>query len=190
MDKYVERIDRCSRSCRFGDIRENMVVQMVIKGMKEDKLRKELLLKRGLDLQKVRELCGQYETAMAASRIIAKGPIQEVEAIEKEQEAEVNWVGSYRGRGVGNYRGRGRGTATGFKCYSCGGSGHMTRNCPSPQDKQDNAKKEAKKGECYTCGEEGHFSRECPKSKNKKGQQKRMHMVEERQHSDTLDSSL
>ena len=190
MDKYVERVDGCSRSCRFGGIREDMVVQMVIKGMKEDKLRKELLLKKGLNLAKLRELRAQFESAMAASKIISKGSVLEVEVIDRAQESQVNWMNSYRsrGRGAGNRRGRGRGATTGTTCYSCGGSGHFARNCPSQQNKA----KETTRGECYNFREEGRFARECPKLRSKTGQYKKkgMHQVEEGGQSDTSDSSL
>ena len=191
MDGYVERIDRSSRSCRFGDLREAMVVHMVIKGMKEDKLRKELLLKKGLNLDMVRERCRQFESAMAASRIITKGgPVQEVEAIAREQEGEVNWVGSRRGRGQGAPSSRGKGGATGSACYTCNGFGHFARNCPSQRERQGGGAKEDKRG-CYTCGDKSHFAWECPKSRGRaKQQRKAVNNVEEGEHSDTSNSSL
>lgn len=195
MDMFVERTERASRSCRLQD-REEMVVLVVVKGMKEDKLRKELLLKRELNLDKLRDLCNQYESAMAASRIISKskGP-QEVEAVTREQEdqAEIQWVSNHRGRGRGNAtRGRGgRSTGTVFTCHSCGGTGHMARSCPSPQNKTGYRGSNLKKGACFNCGDEGHFARQCPRPKDKKSQdqQRRVNVVGEGQ-SDSSDSSL
>ncbi|KAI0434284.1 hypothetical protein F5Y09DRAFT_266531 [Xylaria sp. FL1042] len=50
------------------------------------------------------------------------------------------------GYGGGGYGGGGQGKT----CYSCGGYGHMSRECVNGS-------------KCYNCGENGHFSRDCPK---------------------------
>ncbi|GFF29112.1 DNA-binding protein HEXBP, partial [Aspergillus lentulus] len=36
-------------------------------------------------------------------------------------------------------------------CHSCGGIGHMGRNCPQTM-------------KCYNCGKSGHISRDCPEA--------------------------
>ncbi|KAF9992867.1 hypothetical protein BGZ80_008380 [Entomortierella chlamydospora] len=40
----------------------------------------------------------------------------------------------------------------GSKCYNCGNSGHISRDCTE----------ERKEKACYKCGEAGHISRDCP----------------------------
>ncbi|KAJ4348902.1 hypothetical protein N0V95_005082 [Ascochyta clinopodiicola] len=67
--------------------------------------------------------------------------------------------GSYGGAGAGGFGGRGGygggagqggfGGARQTTCYSCGGFGHMSRDCTQGQ-------------KCYNCGEVGHLSRDCP----------------------------
>ncbi|KAF4635778.1 hypothetical protein G7Y89_g2329 [Cudoniella acicularis] len=51
--------------------------------------------------------------------------------------------GGYGGGGFGG------GRQGGQTCYSCGGYGHMSRDCTQGQ-------------KCYNCGEVGHLSRDCP----------------------------
>lgn len=73
---YLERIETLGRVCRFGNLEKELVLQVLIKGMKEEKLSKELLLKRQLDLAKARDICTQYEAAVVASDIITKPGLQ------------------------------------------------------------------------------------------------------------------
>ncbi|KAH4178196.1 hypothetical protein HBI56_021940 [Parastagonospora nodorum] len=51
--------------------------------------------------------------------------------------------------GYGGGQGGGYGGARQTTCYSCGGFGHMSRDCTQGQ-------------KCYNCGEVGHLSRDCP----------------------------
>lgn len=48
---------------------------------------------------------------------------------------------------------RNSGGSDGVSCYNCGKSGHFSRNCTS--------EKGGFAGQCYNCGEVGHFAREC-----------------------------
>lgn len=45
-------------------------------------------------------------------------------------------------------------------CFSCGGRGHIARDCPSSTSRQ-NIGFQRKPRTCYTCGEVGHISRDC-----------------------------
>ncbi len=47
----------------------------------------------------------------------------------------------------------------GDRCYNCGGSGHMSRDCPEPRKEQS----------CYNCGKGGHMSRDCPEPRKERG---------------------
>jgi hypothetical protein len=61
---------------------------------------------------------------------------------------------------IGEPRNKGRsggwerdGIGKSILCYQCGGSGHMSRDCPSRR----------RSGSCYDCGANGHIARECPR---------------------------
>ena len=65
--------------------------------------------------------------------------------------------GGESGRGGGR-GGGGRGRGSGG-CYNCGGSGHMSRDCPEPRKERVGG---GGGGACYNCGGSGHMSRDCP----------------------------
>ena len=64
--------------------------------MKEEKLRKKLLLENNLNLHKAKEMCVQYETAVAALAITSKED-NEIAKVEKDEQ-QVNQISSKGGR--------------------------------------------------------------------------------------------
>ena len=54
---------------------------------------------------------------------------------------------------------KGRGGGGGGACYECGEEGHLARDCP---DKPRGGGGGGRGGACYECGEEGHLARDCP----------------------------
>jgi hypothetical protein len=163
LDRFIERVEASGKTGRFGKLQDAMVIQVVIKGMNNDKIRKELLVEDKLDLQKVKSVCNRHESAMAASKIISKPvPTPEIDQVSERTTTtadSVDRVGSFRGGYTGG-RGRGRGRGGRGGCFTCGSPNHIARNCNS---RSDNANK---KQRCFNCGREGHFARECPHQNN------------------------
>ena len=56
------------------------------------------------------------------------------------------------------------GGGAGKACWNCGGTGHLSRDCPEEPnpDAQQAAPRRGRGPKCYNCGEFGHISRECP----------------------------
>lgn len=172
-DKFIERVERAGKICKFGGLLNDMVVQIIIKGMTNEKVRRELLGKKELDVYKVKSVCNRFEAAVNASKVIAKGQSsqQEVDRVgidsQQEKMTEINRLdhsrGNYRGRSDRGYRsgfGRGRG------CYTCGNLGHMSRDCwRNSQAKKEYDSRRMQRG-CFTCGGP-HLARECTKEMDK-----------------------
>lgn len=64
---------------------------------------------------------------------------------------------SFRGSSFFRGRGRGRGGA----CYKCGRSGHLARDCLTPNGNQGR-----NRDYCYRCGQPGHLARDCLSDSN------------------------
>ncbi|CDW91618.1 transcription elongation factor spt6 [Stylonychia lemnae] len=66
--------------------------------------------------------------------------------------------GRGRGRGRGYGRGNGGSGGGGSQCFKCQQTGHMARDCPNP----DTRNQGRSRGGCFKCNEEGHMARDCP----------------------------
>ena len=187
IDSFIERVERAARTCRWGGLEDAMIVQIVIKGMTNEKVRAELLGKKDLDVRKVRSVCFRFQAAKTAADIISDGHklkpeidrVQEAgqTEIKLEEAVEIDRVGSFSGssrgagnnnygyRGRGNFRGRGGrggGRGRGRGCFLCGGD-HFMRDCTE--------KRKPRTG-CFVCGGP-HYANECTEAKSKdKGESK------------------
>ena len=136
---------------------DDLIVQVVKKGLHNDKLRAELLGKKNLDADKVKSVCLRIESAKAAANIISKDSESsrlvkpEIDTVEEDQrkpigedeQLSIDRVGYYRGgcsrgnisyRSQGGFRGRGgpsRGIGRGRGCFICSSQNHLMRECPS-----------------------------------------------------------
>ncbi|KYK60545.1 hypothetical protein DCS_01682 [Drechmeria coniospora] len=91
---------------------------------------------------------GQGGQGQATECYKASGASRAVERRQADDEAAGFGGGAPYGGGAGGPGGYGGGA--GKTCYSCGGYGHMSRECVNGM-------------KCYNCGESGHYSRDCPK---------------------------
>jgi hypothetical protein len=134
--EFERRVRVAAAGCALGGLREDMIVQVVIMGMLDVKLRNELLVTMDLDLTRLTQICNRYDSADRTT-VVLEGERRELDLV----------------RGGGSSQG-------GERCFACGERGHFARDCKTQTKKPQVA---AKRGKCFSCGEEGHFARDCGK---------------------------
>lgn len=136
IEEFIDRVIASSIYCNFGGLEDEMVIQMIVKGLRDDKLRKELLYTKDLDLSKVKNICHQYYSAEASNIILTE-----------TADTEVSFVKS-RGATGGNDK---RSKLPGV-CHFCKLPGHWIRDC-----------QKRKKIVCEICQGRGHSAKVCKK---------------------------
>ncbi|XP_067940400.1 uncharacterized protein [Watersipora subatra] len=147
-------------------------------GMNDDKMRKELLLKKNITLEKARARCSQYESATIAAVIITTTEKETIDQVIGEEDDEL--IQRIGGRADGGARNKGNiGTGrSGVQCYTCDRFGHISkdffRNRGTGYNRGYRGRNltrgagtlrkndERSPITCYVCSKTGHMARSCP----------------------------
>ena len=142
--EYITAIRGLANTCNFGALKERLIKDRIVCGIRDRSLQKSLLEDPKLTLQKCIDKCRAAETASVQARTIAK---------ETQEEQSLNIVRRER-RGrmqtevqAGTNRDP-RPTAMLDKCAHCGRR-HGRRLCP------------AFGKTCHSCGKPNHFASQC-----------------------------
>ena len=158
LDNYITALMKLSESCGFGALRESLVRDRLILGVKDDRVRQKLLGKRDLDLDKAIE-------TIKASQVMHSRATEISEEFSANE--DINAVGqrSKSKRGKKSHRKPPTKDPPKIKeCLFCGGTHALERKlCPASGQK------------CKKCGKEGHFAVKC----RSKSEDAKVHMVEQ-----------
>lgn len=150
---FIERVTKMAGQCQFGALKEDMIMQVVIKGMKDDKLRNDLLVKADLTLDELKATCLRYESADRTAMELKDRKFRDGEVEQASEEGRC-----FRCRQTGHFA---RECPQEPSCYSCGERGHMSVACPT--------KRAGREVICYKCGERGHIVSSCPQNRFRSG---------------------
>ena len=158
LDSYITALMKLSESCGFGALRESLVRDRLILGVKDDRVREKLLGKRDLDLDKA------IETIKASQ--VTHSRVTEISE-EFSAKEDINAVGQRskpkRGK-VPRRKPPSKDPPKIKECLFCGGTHALERKlCPASGQK------------CKKCGKEGHFAVKC----RSKSEDAKVHMVEQ-----------
>ena len=60
---FSQRVIQLSRQCQLGDLREDLAIHMIIKGMREEKLKTEMLRMADITMNDLVAACAKFEAA-------------------------------------------------------------------------------------------------------------------------------
>ena len=132
IDEYVAALKDLAKSCGFcacAGLKDSLLRDRIVLGVKEDQLRKELLLKRKLSLGEAIDHCRSYEASAQAM----KGIVERKEAVNKmdakKQPKKQKTMSCYFCGEMHSLRNRRDCPAWGKKCTKCGKYNHVESVC-------------------------------------------------------------
>ena len=132
-EKFIADLYALAEDCNFGTLKEEMIRDRIVVGIRDVKLSQRLQMDSALDLAKAKTAVRQAEA------------VQEQHSTLNPPGAAVDFVRDSRGRG----RRPSQNLPQKQRCIRCGRGRHPKANCP------------ARNATCHNCRKEGHFASQC-----------------------------
>ncbi|CAH1233393.1 RTL1 [Branchiostoma lanceolatum] len=183
IEAYVARLRKLISTCDYGDLKDQMLRDRIVLGIRDSKVRMKLLKQRNLTLQAAIDDCKTSETTN-----------QHMKAIQNSTETDHDTV-HYARRGAytpGKARAKKQAVPQTWKTSSAGSCSYCAKKHPPGRDACPAYGKE-----CSACGKPNHFARACKSADQKQprrmgkapGQYKKrtaVHAVEDEDHLMTI----
>ena len=166
---FVTALHSLAKSCEWGTLSEEMILMVLIIGMRDQKLSDQLQLNLKLTLESAITTIGQAEE-IARQRADLHGnglaTVEEVCHLNDKRDSRGN-----SSRSFGNQNQ----TFVEKKCWFCGNLFHDRSKCP------------ARNSKCNNCGVQGHYSKVCRRGKQNQesGGRRRINEVAEDEDSES-----
>lgn len=133
---YIDRVAKAAMYCDLRDLEEALVLQIVTKGLRSDKLRKDLLATDALDLRKARNLCHLFTSAEESNDLLTDKPSAEVAKVSRKPMP------------------KNKGQKGNSGCFICKAQDHWAKDCPKKREIV-----------CFKCNKKGHYAKQCRSGK-------------------------
>ena len=145
-EQYIMELYRLAESCNYGDLKDEMIRDRLVVGIRDAALSQQLQLDPELTLEKAKKKIRQRE-AVGEQQKELKGAAEAAISLE-----EVRYRKQFKGKGPNSHKsGRdSKAKSTSIKtCTRCGKGSHPRDKCP------------AREATCHRCKKKGHYSSQC-----------------------------
>ena len=154
IDTYITTLRALAKTCEFGTLKDDLIRDRIVCGVREKGIRRKLLQESGLTLSKCVDICRANKATAAQLKDMAPGQTTEQEA------NAVNQNESSKKPKTPKENGKDPKDQLSAECKFCGNKHERKRDkCPAYEKT------------CSSCGKANHFAAKC--SKNSRESKKR-----------------
>ena len=150
-EKYIMELYTLADNCNYGDLRDEMIRDRLVVGIRDAALSRQLQLDAELTLEKAKTKVRQREAVAEQQKVLKLNtPSAGLEEVHSRKRFTPNNRGQRRhARGRSDRNGQARDTPPSKSCTRCGRSPHPREQCP------------AKDATCHRCNKKGHYGAQC-----------------------------
>ncbi|UYV63439.1 hypothetical protein LAZ67_2004082, partial [Cordylochernes scorpioides] len=159
IDSYVIALRELVKSCKFGNLEEDMIRDQIIEKCYNRQLKEKLLQQDNLNLQRTIEISRMFETAKEEFRVLTNEDMTSINRVNYKNNFQAANESTVKGPKAHNvYHQKGSTSKVSApnleECYRCGLTTHPPYKCG------------ARNMKCTFCNKMGHLNRVC-RNKNK-----------------------
>lgn len=142
LSDFTTRATRCSKQCQLGELQDDMTVHIVIKGIKNEKLKSELLQGTEINMESLAIACAKYESAERTLEAFGRKE-EEVSAVTRGRTTRESEACTSCHKTGHTWK-----TCRQVECFNCLQQGHIAPDCHNAMV-------------CKVCSKEGHRASDC-----------------------------
>ena len=152
-EKYIMELYTLADNCKYGDLRDEMIRDRLVVGIRDAALSQQLQLDAELTLEKAKTKVRQREAVREQQRVLSSNtPSAGLGEVHSHKRFTPNNGGQRRharGHGDRNGQARARDMPPSKQCTQCRRSPHPREQCP------------ARDATCHRCNKKGHYGAQC-----------------------------
>ena len=150
-EQFITRLHQLAENCEFGDLKNEIIRDRLVIGIRDGQLSERLQTESDLTLQKAEKLVRQ-RAAVSQQQQALKTPVEnkpQLEAIKQQRRAIKTRQSRLPPPQKRSTPSQPRAQAQIPKCRRCGKSSHPRQHCP------------ARDAICHRCKRQGHYATQC-----------------------------